>query len=136
MCGVLLGLSFWARNDAIWLCFAVGVGHLLGWLPSSSRPLAVRVVELSLAAMVTVLVALPWLAYNVTQFGHRVPSDDVLTGYGWLTHDGITPRTSSQDWLFVVGPAVPEPGTGVLVGLGLSALTRSRSRQLLGRTQA
>jgi hypothetical protein len=53
------------------------------------------------------------------EFGHRAPSDK-LTGYGWLTHDAINPRTASQDWLFTVGSHVPEPSTALLIGAGLA----------------
>lgn len=70
------------------------------------------------------------LAFRL-DFGHRAPID-VTTGHGWLTHDALTPRTDYQDWLFTLGApvVVPEPGTALLIGLGLAVLagvTRERS---------
>ena len=62
--------------------------------------------------------------------GHRLPSDlqDIRTGHGWLTH-GNGKRTSAQDWLFKVGPPIPEPGTGLLMGFGLAGLARFGRRR-------
>lgn len=70
--GVLLGVSFWARNDAVLLCASIGVAHLSGVLPRAA-PLGRRVQELSVAALVTILVAIPWLLNNLLGFGHLMP---------------------------------------------------------------
>jgi hypothetical protein len=64
-------------------------------------------------------------------FGHRMDDDEIVTGYGWVTHDGISPRTSAQDWILIVGEVadVPEPGALSLVALGLALLSVSRARR-------
>jgi hypothetical protein len=76
--GALLALAFWVRNDTVLLCGAIGVAHLIGWLPEDSgangpRPWTTRVAELATAAVVVTLGALPWLVQNWLRFGHIVP---------------------------------------------------------------
>ncbi len=71
--GALLGVAFWARNDAVLLCMAVAGVHL-GWgLPGAPpRPLH-RVLEVAVAAGIVTVVALPWLSFNYLRFGHLMP---------------------------------------------------------------
>ena len=62
--------------------------------------------------------------------GHRMDAggEHVITGHGWLTHDQRK-RTSYQDWLFTVdSKPIPEPGTALLLGLGLAGLASRRRR--------
>ena len=70
--GVLLGIAFWARNDAVLLCLVVGGAHLLGLLPAPG-PLRQRVLEVGLAAALVTLISLPWLANNLLGFGSLLP---------------------------------------------------------------
>jgi len=71
--GALLGLSFWARNDAVLLCAMVGIVHLLGWGSQNPGTRGGRFAELSVAALAALAVASPWLVHNVVRFGHLVP---------------------------------------------------------------
>ena len=71
--GLLLGVSFWARNDAVLLCGAVGLAHLANALPAWRETLPRRLAQLSVAAVVTLLVAAPWLVANQLRFGSIVP---------------------------------------------------------------
>jgi hypothetical protein len=71
--GLWLGVAFWARNDAVLLCAAVGLAHLANLLPAWRGPLPGRLAELFVAAAVTVLVAAPWLVQNLLCFGSIVP---------------------------------------------------------------
>ena len=60
--------------------------------------------------------------------GHRIDGDDSTpVGRGWLQPPG-----STDDWL-VQAALIPEPGTGLLLGLGLTALGARRRRAQLGR---
>ncbi|MFT5049172.1 MAG: hypothetical protein ACI8QZ_000562 [Chlamydiales bacterium] len=73
--GLLLGLAFWVRNDAVFL----SAGFCGTWLlldrhgrpglpftqPGSGQALV--------AGIVALLISLPWLFYNVTRFGSIVP---------------------------------------------------------------
>lgn len=55
--------------------------------------------------------------------GHRLDGDDdSAVGRGWLLPPGTT-----DDWLVTAVP-VPEPGTALLVGLGLTTLAARRRR--------
>jgi hypothetical protein len=71
--GLSLGAAFWARNDAVLLCVSVGLVHLLHGLGAAPRPLRARVFELSLTALVVLVIAAPWLLFNLRNFGHLVP---------------------------------------------------------------
>ncbi len=71
--GLLLGVTFWIRNDAVFLVAAVGVLHLVRGLsrpaPRPWRPVG----ELAVMGAVALAVALPWLVYNQVFFGSIVP---------------------------------------------------------------
>jgi hypothetical protein len=69
--GLLLGVSFWARNDAVFLMAAVGVAHLAASGPRSSP--ARRLAETALMAVAAAACALPWLVYGIRGFGSVMP---------------------------------------------------------------
>jgi hypothetical protein len=71
--GSLLGLAFWARNDAIFLAVAMAtarVGMTLGRPPAVLRR---RVGEMFAAAVTMACVSAPWLIHNAVRFGSVVP---------------------------------------------------------------
>lgn len=62
-------------------------------------------------------------AFELLADGHRLPGDSTsLVGRGWLL-----PPSSTDDWL-VRASVIPEPGTAILLGLGLATLASSRRR--------
>lgn len=70
--GILLGVTFLARNDAVFFIAAVLLAHLClggdaggGWRR--------RAVDSIVAGIASILVASPWLIYNRTRFGSIVP---------------------------------------------------------------
>ncbi len=69
--GGLLGLAFWARNDAVFLMLAVGVAHL------ATRPAGVtltrRLAETAAISAASAAVALPWMLHGLRNFGSIVP---------------------------------------------------------------
>ncbi|WP_448561305.1 hypothetical protein [Trichothermofontia sp.] len=73
--GVLLGLTFWARNDAVFLVAAIAGWHtLLGVIVPAHRLERLRRLGESLIMGLTSLaVVSPWLAYNQLNFGSIVP---------------------------------------------------------------
>jgi hypothetical protein len=73
--GIILGLAFWTRNDAAFLILAACVVRVVLGLRAGlpSRGLAETVVM----GAVSVVVASPWLAYNLMKFGHLMPISGV-----------------------------------------------------------
>ena len=71
--GVLLGLAFLSRNDAVFFIAALLVSHLL---ISANRPgesFGSRMTDALVAGTVSILVASPWLINNYLGFGSIVP---------------------------------------------------------------
>ena len=87
--GALLGLAFWARNDAVFLMAAVGLAHLLA---TGSAGRGRRARECLLIGAAAFVVSLPWLVYNVARFGGVVP----VSGRAYLgaAHVGANARAA------------------------------------------
>ena len=71
--GALLGLAFWARNDAIFLVGAACLLHVTWSLFGRKDQFARRLREAIVFGATSVLVASPWLAFNRLRFGAIVP---------------------------------------------------------------
>ena len=69
--GVLLGICFLARNDACLLIAALLGVHL--WIARRDGRLARGLTQAFTIGATSVVVASPWLWFNVTRFGHLVP---------------------------------------------------------------
>lgn len=73
--GVLLGLTFWARNDAVFLVAAIVGWHtlfgLIGPAPRSELPR--RLGESFIMGLTSLVTVSPWLIYNKLNFGSIVP---------------------------------------------------------------
>ena len=66
--------------------------------------------------------------------GHRIgtgAATDPLTGFGWLSENGE--RIATRDFLFVVGPPIPEPNSLAMFGAGLLVLGAAALRKSSGR---
>ncbi|MDM8566777.1 glycosyltransferase family 39 protein [Candidatus Halobeggiatoa sp. HSG11] len=87
--GVLLGLCFWARNDATFFIFAVCIIHLLSG-PFDLTTFKKRFVQVLVMGSTSVVVALPWLINNVLNFGNIMPisgqSESLLAEFGDNLH--------------------------------------------------
>jgi hypothetical protein len=70
--GLLLGLTFWARNDAVFLALAMAGARLgLSWrLPALWGR---RLFEMALSGATMAAVAAPWMIHNYLRFGSVVP---------------------------------------------------------------
>ncbi len=71
--GVLLGAAFWVRNDAVFLILAACLVHLYCGLDYGLDAVEKRFRRALVFGSVSILVALPWLAYNYLNFGHIMP---------------------------------------------------------------
>jgi hypothetical protein len=71
--GLLLGVTFWARNDAIFLAIAMAATRVGGSLGRPAPVIKRRILELSLAGFVMALVGAPWMIHNALRFGSIVP---------------------------------------------------------------
>ncbi|MDD2815095.1 MAG: glycosyltransferase family 39 protein [Thiotrichaceae bacterium] len=70
--GVLLGLTFWVRNDAVFFIFAACLTHILrgSW---SWEVLRERILQVFVMGATSVIIAIPWLINNMVNFGHLMP---------------------------------------------------------------
>src|SRR5690606_30120045 len=81
--GAVLGWVFWVRNDAVFLILAVCLTRWLLPVARREQPILGRSLgEATLVGATTVLVAAPWLHYNVTTFGHLVPISGIAESHG------------------------------------------------------
>lgn len=71
--GLLLGVTFWIRNDAAFLILASCLMYLFMGGSWQRREIFQRFVQVNVMGITTVLVALPWLIYNHLNFGHIMP---------------------------------------------------------------
>jgi hypothetical protein len=71
--GLVLGLAFWVRNDAVFLVLAACAIHV-GWgVYDPRKPLGRRIGETLLFGATSLATASPWLAFNWLRFGGIVP---------------------------------------------------------------
>ena len=81
--GILLGLLFLSRNDGALLIFAFCIHHMVRPLLEAKSVLLVRrTFESILFGGISVIVALPWLYYNLTVFDHLMPISGVAQSHG------------------------------------------------------
>ena len=71
--GALLGLAFWARNDAAFLILAICLVHSASGFFVNGPGLVRRLAESVVMGVMSIVVASPWLIYNHTQFGSIMP---------------------------------------------------------------
>lgn len=71
--GVLLGLAFWARNDAVFLIAAACLTYLYTGWPQGAAAVRARFGRTLVFGATSVVVASPWLVYNQVNFGSIMP---------------------------------------------------------------
>jgi hypothetical protein len=71
--GALLGLTFWARIDAVFLIAALTLWHTLWGLIEDRRQLLRRFLESFAMGITSIVVASPWLINNYINFGSLMP---------------------------------------------------------------
>lgn len=79
--GVLLGLTFLARNDAVFFIAALLFAHLVLPGARSGDTAGRRLVDALVAGSVSIVVASPWLIHNYLGFGSIVPISGTAQSY-------------------------------------------------------
>lgn len=91
--GVVCGITFLARNDAVFLIAAIGLIWLAHALAVQQRAFWPVLAELVAPAVVVALIAAPWLINNYVSFGSIVPVSGTaqsLSG-GWAKNADLLP---------------------------------------------
>ncbi|HUW84356.1 MAG TPA: hypothetical protein VMZ31_16335 [Phycisphaerae bacterium] len=90
--GALLGLTFLARNDAVFLIAAMLAVHLATGLRQRAFPR--RLAQGLIVGSVSVLTALPWLMFNYSRFGSVMPvsgqAESIRAGLGANLPEAMT----------------------------------------------
>jgi 4-amino-4-deoxy-L-arabinose transferase-like glycosyltransferase len=71
--GVLLGLTFLARNDAVFFIAALLFAHLVLSPEGRTDTMGRRLIDALVAGVISIVVASPWLIHNYLGFGSIVP---------------------------------------------------------------
>lgn len=71
--GGVLGLTFWARIDAVFLIAAITLWHALPGVFAKRQQLVRRILESVVVGLTTIAIASPWLLYNQLNFGSIMP---------------------------------------------------------------
>jgi hypothetical protein len=80
--GLLLGLAFLARNDAVFFIAALLTAHAMIGGASSGGGFGHRAGDSIVAAVVSLIVAAPWLIHNKVLFGSIVPMSGAAESHG------------------------------------------------------
>jgi len=105
--GTVCGVTFLARNDAVFLIGAIGLVWLAYALAVQRRALGAVLAELVAPAIVVALIAAPWLINNYVNFGSIVPVSGTaqsLSG-GWGKNAALLPAVLFE----YVFPMLPVP---------------------------
>lgn len=127
--GLLLGLTFLARNDAVFFIGALLLTHLaLGGDDWGGGRLN-RLVDCLAAGTISVVVALPWIVNNYLQFGSIIPISGHAESYG--AHFGynlssIPATLFDSSFIYMPIPQSLEHGSGIIV-MSLVAVSVSMS---------
>jgi hypothetical protein len=106
--GLLLGLTFLARNDAVFFIAALLVAHWLVDTPRSGGGFAHRFVDSVAAGLTSMLVASPWLLHNHIRFGSIVPISGTAQSHNAKLGQNIL--NLPANWFEAAYPHFPIPG--------------------------
>ncbi len=88
--GALLGITFLARNDACFLIAAMLLFHLfMTWKAHVGKTTAIG--QCVVIGLTSIVVASPWLIFNVTNFGHIVPVSGRSESSGLTFGENVLP---------------------------------------------
>ena len=124
--GAILGITFWVRNDAVFLVAAIVSCHVILALGSGRAAVRQRLVDSIVMAAASAAIATPWLVYNVIEFGSPIPTSGLSqsTAASLVTNVALMPYIALQ-YLTVLAPIPHEmsrhAGGQLLLGLALVA---------------
>ena len=122
LAGGLLGVAFWARIDAVFLIGALTVVHVAWAYRGGWTKLRPRLLESSVAGVVAVLIASPWLLYGKLRFGSFMPISGLAeSAKGWFTNASLLPAALFRS-ITVVLPIPHEHSTRLPVVLLCSVM--------------
>jgi hypothetical protein len=81
--GLLVGLAFWIRHDAVFLASTLFLVHLVPTLNSGRDAIKTALQQLAYAGLSSSLVMAPWLIYNKIKFGGILPVSGQSQMIGW-----------------------------------------------------
>ncbi len=133
--GLLLGLTFLSRNDAVFFIGGVLVVHLL----AGPRPaIAQRLIDCVVAGVLSLVVASPWLIYNYTNFGSIIPISGTAQSHSSLLGQNLIflpVALFESSVLYAPLPSSIEHSPVVVLGtLALLAVTLTGVWRFVGRT--
>jgi hypothetical protein len=80
--GLLLGLTTWARIDAVFITASLCCAHLYpGLMPAARDRLPKLLLEAAVAGLVCVAIISPWLIYGKINFGYWMPISGIEEGW-------------------------------------------------------
>jgi hypothetical protein len=123
LAGALLGLTFWARIDAVFLIAALTLVHAASeWRRQRIRA---GLLEALVAGSLAVAIASPWLLYGKIRFGSFMPVSGLAeSGKGWFANLPLLPATLFR-YLSVVVPVPHDLGSRLPVIAACSVLVLS-----------
>lgn len=87
--GIALGITFLARNDAIFFIAAILLSHMMMGGASTGGGWRRRALDCLIAGATSVLIASPWLIYNRIRFGSIVPISGLAESHGARIGDNL-----------------------------------------------
>jgi hypothetical protein len=123
--GALLGLTFWARIDAVFLIASMTLWHTLLGLWENRQHFLRRMFESTIMGLTSIAVASPWLINNYVNFGSLMPisgtAQSATTSFG---HNILEIPSKLFEYAFIILP-IPqgiERSLPILIGTSFVVL--------------
>ncbi len=122
LAGAVLGLTFWARIDAVFLIAALTLTHAGLALGKGWPRLRARSIESLVAGVTALAIASPWLLYGKLRFGSFMPVSGMAeSASGWFTNVALLPASLFR-YVTIVLPVPHEHNTRLAIIIVCSAV--------------
>jgi hypothetical protein len=98
--GVLLGVTFWTRNDAVFLILAACLVYMTRAGRITMAEMRARIPRTLVMGLMSIVIALPWMLHNHSNFGSIMPISGHAQAY-WATFGGNLKLVSSTIFEYV-----------------------------------